>query len=72
MTIESACNKVLSKKFLKSETTGLLPPGSYSANNRYSKKGLMWLLHMEQEDDFRCGMLETAANSDHLNYRIRV
>jgi hypothetical protein len=47
VTIASACNKVLRKKFLKFETTGLIPAGGYSANNRYSKKSLMWLLHME-------------------------
>ena len=50
LTIASACNKVLRKKFLKPETIGLLPPGGYSANNRNSKKALMWLLHMEQAD----------------------
>jgi hypothetical protein len=50
LTIASACNKVLRKKFLKPETIGLLPPGCYSTNNRYSKKALMWLLHMEQTD----------------------
>jgi len=41
---------VLRKKFLKPETIGLLPPGGYSANNRYSKKALLWLLHMDQAD----------------------
>jgi len=51
VTIVSACNKVLRKKFLKHETTGLLAAGGYSANNIYSKKALMWLLHMEQADD---------------------
>jgi len=51
VAIASACNKVLRKKFLKPETIGLLPTGGYSANNRYSKKALMWLLHMEQKDD---------------------
>jgi G:T-mismatch repair DNA endonuclease (very short patch repair protein) len=51
VTIASACNKVLRKKFLKPETVGLIPPGGYSANQRYSKKALMWLLHMEQTDD---------------------
>jgi len=49
LTIASACNKVLGKKFLRPETIGLLPPGGYSANN--SKKALMWLLRMEQTDD---------------------
>jgi G:T-mismatch repair DNA endonuclease (very short patch repair protein) len=50
LTIASACNKVLRKKFLKPETVVLIPAGGYSANNRYSKKALMWLLHMEQTD----------------------
>jgi hypothetical protein len=38
LTIASACNKVLRKKFLKPETKGLIPPGGYSANRRYSNK----------------------------------
>jgi len=50
LTIASACNKMFRKKFLKSDAVGLLPPRGYSANNRYSKKALMWLLHMEQTD----------------------
>ena len=50
LTIASACNKVLNKKFLKTETIGLIPPGSYSCNRRYNKKALMWLLHMERTD----------------------
>jgi len=50
VTIASACNKVLRKKFLKPETIGLIPAGGYSANSKYSKKALMWLLHMEQAD----------------------
>jgi hypothetical protein len=50
VTIAPACNKVLRKKFPKPGTIGLLPAGGYSANNRYSKKALMWLLHMEQTD----------------------
>jgi hypothetical protein len=50
LTIASACNKVLRKKFLKPETVGLIPPGVYITNRRYSKKALMWLLHMERTD----------------------
>jgi len=50
VTIASACNKVLRKKFLKPETVGLIPAGGYSANNRYSKKAPIWLLHMVQAD----------------------
>jgi hypothetical protein len=49
-TIASACNKVLRKRFLKPETIGLIPTGGYSCNNNYSKKALMWLLHMEETD----------------------
>jgi len=52
LTNASACNKVLRTKFLKPETIVLIPPGGYSANRRYSKKALMWLLHMERTD--RC------------------
>ena len=50
-TIASACNKVLRKRFLKPETVGLIPSGGYSCNRKYSKKALMWLLHMEQADN---------------------
>jgi hypothetical protein len=50
VTIASACNKVLRKKFLKPETIGLIPSGGYTANNSYSKKALMWLLEKEQTD----------------------
>jgi hypothetical protein len=50
VTIASACNKVFCKKFLKPETIGLIPAGGYTANNRYSKQALLWLLHMEQTD----------------------
>jgi len=49
LTIASACNKVFRKKFLKSHRR-ITSPDGYSANNRYSKKALMWLLHMEQTD----------------------
>jgi hypothetical protein len=40
-TIASACNKVLRKKFLITDTIGLIPDGGYSCNNNYSKKTLM-------------------------------
>jgi len=50
-TIASACIKVLRKPFLKPETVGLIPKGGgYSCNQNYSKKALMWILHMEQTD----------------------
>jgi hypothetical protein len=50
VTIASACNRVLRKRFLKPETVGLIPTGGYSANRRYSKKALLWLLHVERVD----------------------
>jgi hypothetical protein len=50
ITIASACNKVLRKRFLKSDTIGLIPAGWYTCNNKYSKKAMMWLQHMEQTD----------------------
>jgi hypothetical protein len=50
VTIASACNKVLRKKFLKPETIELISWGGNTANDRYSKKALMWLLLMEQTD----------------------
>jgi len=50
VTIASACNKVLRKRFLQPDTIGLLPTGGYTCNNKYSKKTMMWFLHMEQND----------------------
>ena len=47
LTIASACkNKVLRCKFLQPDTLGLIPAGGYNCNNKYSKKAIMWLLHM--------------------------
>jgi hypothetical protein len=48
ITIASACNKVLRKRFRKPDTIGLIPAGGYTSNNNYSKKAMMWLLHMGQ------------------------
>jgi len=48
ITIASAGNKFLRKRFRKSDTIGLIPTGRYTCKNRYSKKALMWLLHMEE------------------------
>jgi hypothetical protein len=50
VTVASACNKVLRKQFLKPEMAGLIPTGGYTANNRCSKKAVMWLLEKEQTD----------------------
>ena len=50
ITIASACNKVLRKRFLQPDTIGLIPTGGYTCNKNYSKKAMMWLLHMEETD----------------------
>jgi len=50
ITIAYACNKVLRKRFLKPDTIGLFPTGGYTCNNRYSKKALIWLLHLVETD----------------------
>jgi len=50
VTIASARNNVLRKRFLQPDTIGLIPTGGYTCNNKYSKKAMMWLLHMEQEE----------------------
>jgi hypothetical protein len=42
ITIASACNKVLRKRLLQSNTIGLIPTEGYSGNVWYSKKALMW------------------------------
>ena len=47
ITIASACNKVLSKRFLKPDTIGLIPTGGYSCNVNYSRKALMWLVYRD-------------------------
>jgi len=50
ITIASACYKLLRKRFLKPDTIGLIPTGGYTCNNRYNKKALILLLHMERTD----------------------
>jgi len=36
--------------FLNLDTIGLISTGGYTCNNKYSKKAIVWLLHMEQND----------------------
>jgi len=48
--ITSACNKILRKRFLQPDSIGFIPTGGYTCNNNYSRKALMWLLHMEETD----------------------
>jgi hypothetical protein len=50
ITIASACNKVLRKRFLKPDTIGLIPKGGYTSNIKQSKKAFMWLVHKERTD----------------------
>jgi len=50
ITITSAFYNFLRKRFLKSDTIGLIPTGGYTCINRYSKKAIMWLMYMEQTD----------------------
>jgi hypothetical protein len=47
VTIASACNTLLRKRFLKPNTIGLIPPGGYTGNINHSNK-VMWLLYREQ------------------------
>jgi len=50
ITIAAACSKVLRKRFLQRVTIFLIPTVGYTCNKKYSKKALMWLLHMQQKD----------------------
>jgi len=48
--IATARNNDLRKRFLQPDTIGLIPTGGYTCNNKYKKKALVWLMHMEQTD----------------------
>jgi len=48
ITFASAFNKLLRKRFLLPDTIGLITTGGCTCNNNYSKKALMWLLHLQQ------------------------
>jgi len=50
ITIALAYNKVLRKRFLQPDTNSVIPTGGYTCNKNYSKKAMMWLLHMEEMD----------------------
>jgi len=49
ITIASASNTVLRKRFLNLDTIRLIPNGVTLSHN-YSKRALIWLLHMVQID----------------------
>ena len=53
VTIAYACNKVLRKRFLRTNTIGLIPTGGYSCNVNQRKKSLTWLVHSERTDGCR-------------------
>ena len=41
ITIASACNKFLRKRFLQPDTIGFIPTVGYTCNNKYRKKTIM-------------------------------
>jgi len=41
ITIASARNKFLRKRFLQPDTIGLIPTGVYTCNHKYSEKALI-------------------------------
>lgn len=47
--IASACNHLLSEKFLKPDGIGLMTSGWNRDNIKHSKKAMMWLVYREQE-----------------------
>ena len=50
VTIASACNKVMRKRFLKTNTIRLNPSDGYPGNVNYSNKAITWLEYREQTD----------------------
>ena len=68
ITIVSAFNKVLRKRFLKPNTIGLIPTGWYSCNVNHSKKALMWLVRKERTDGLVFHTVAMGENSDCQNY----
>ena len=53
ITIASAFNKILRKRFLQPDTIGLIPTGRYTCNHKYSEKALIRLLYMAQIDGMK-------------------
>ena len=47
-TIAAASNKVMRKRFVNSNTMGLISPGGYIGNVNYSNKAIMGLVYREQ------------------------
>jgi len=54
---------LLRRKVLKPDTIGLILTGGYTCNNKYSKKAIMWLLHMVQTDGVTIKHAPTDANT---------
>jgi len=42
---------ILRKSFLQNDTIWLQTSGGYTRNNKYSKKALTWLQHMEDTEE---------------------
>jgi len=58
VTIASACNKVMRKRFLIPNTISLIHSGGYTGNVNYSNKAIMWLVYREQTDG--CPIMHTS------------
>ena len=61
VTIASACNKLLRKRFLKPNTIGLILPGGYTGNVNYSNKAILWLLYRTDQRLHNIAWLEMDA-----------
>ena len=68
ITIASACNKVLRKRFLKPNTTGLIAKCGYNCNINHSKKALMWHYTGREMTDVGFHTIAMGENSDCQNY----
>ena len=68
ITIASACNKFLPKRFLKTDTIGIIPIGQNTCTNKYSMTVMMWLMHMEQTEGVTIKHGRNGCDTGSLNY----
>ena len=68
VTIASACNKMMGKRFLKPNTIDLILSGGYTRIVNYSNKAIMWLVCREQTDGCRIRHARTNASIDLPNF----
>ena len=68
ITIASACSNFLHKRFLKPDTIVLIPTGGFTCYNKYSKKAMMWLMHMEQTEGVTIKHGRNGCDTGSLNY----